>query len=75
MTWTHTYAWGAGPLGAGGPAGASDNPVRAALKGQRCRVLRRGSKRTVEIVTDGGWHGTTSERALRRIKTGDGERA
>lgn len=66
MTWTHTYRWSRGPLGAS-TTGAMDNPVRAALKGQRCRILATGSLGTVLIETDGGWKGTTSRRALRRI--------
>ena len=52
--WTHRYAWG-------------NNPVRAAIKGQRCRILARGSMGTVLIATEGGVRVTTSIRALRRL--------
>lgn len=37
--WTHTYAWG-------------NNPVRAALKGRRCRVLSSGSRMTVLLEVE-----------------------
>jgi len=68
VEWTHRYSWRSGPPGAGGPAAFNDNPVRAALCGQRCRILARDPRcGTVLIVTDGGWTGTTSLRALRRL--------
>lgn len=44
-----------------------DNPVRARLKGRRCRVLARGSKGTVLAqFLDTGERVTCSFRALRR---------
>lgn len=67
MTFTHVYHWSKGPLGAGGPDGAMDNPVRAALRGQRCCIVAGGSLGTVCIETERGWVGTTSRRALRRL--------
>lgn len=52
--WTHRYAWG-------------NNPVRAAIKGQRCRVLARGALGTVLVITEDGTQVTTALRALRRL--------
>jgi hypothetical protein len=51
---THRYAWG-------------NNPVRAAVKDQRCRIVAQGSLGTVLIVTEDGTRLTTSRRALRRL--------
>lgn len=52
--WTHRYVWG-------------NNAVRAAVKGQRCRVLATGAMGTVDVVTEDGTRLLTSRRALRRL--------
>jgi len=52
---TYVYFWG-------------NNPVRAALKGRRCRLLVSGARNTVLIeMCDTGERVTTSRRALRKL--------
>ena len=56
----YVYAWGAGPFG--------PNPVRAARKGQRCRVLIRSRRmRSVLLQFEDGDLLITSARAVRRV--------
>jgi hypothetical protein len=51
---TYLYAWG-------------NNPVRATLKGRKCKLLATGTRNTVLIeMVDTGERVTTSRRALRR---------
>ena len=52
MTW-YRYAWG-------------NNPVRATLKGRRCRILASGTRNTVAVEFEDGTRVTTSRRALRK---------
>lgn len=60
-TFDRVYAWGAGPHGA-------PNPVRAAWKGRRCRVLAAGAMGSVLIERDDGARMVTSRRAVRRVR-------
>lgn len=53
--WTHRYHW-------------ANNETRAAIKGERCLVERRGARGTVLILTESGKRMTTSLRGLRRIR-------
>lgn len=52
-TYPYVFAWG-------------NNPVRAALKGRRCRIVASGAMSTVMIEFQDGQRVTTSRRALRR---------
>lgn len=46
-----------------------DNPVRAALKGRKCRLIATGTRNTVLIeMADTGERVTTGRRALRKAK-------
>lgn len=54
MTWTHTFAWG-------------NNPKRALLKGQCCRILAAGKLASVMIELGSGAREIVSRRALRKI--------
>ena len=51
----YTYVWG-------------NNPVRAKLKGRKCRVLVRGKMNSCLVEFENGKKVTISSRALRRIK-------
>ena len=51
---THTYRWG-------------NNPVRAALKGRRCRILASGKLGSILVEFEDGSRYITSRRAVRRI--------
>ena len=56
---TYFYAWG-------------NNPVRAALKGRKCKLLATGTRNTVLIeMCDTGERVTTSRRALRKTNSGN----
>lgn len=50
----YTYVWG-------------NNPVRAKLKGKKCKVLVWGKMNSVLIEFENGEQVTTSRNALRRI--------
>jgi len=53
---TYLYSW-------------ANNPVRAALKGRKCKLLATGTRNTVLIeMCDTGERVTTSRRALRKEK-------
>ena len=46
-----------------------NNPVRAKLKGRRCKVIARGKMRTCTVkFLDTGEVVSTSQRALRNVK-------
>lgn len=51
----YVYAWG-------------NNTVRAALKGQRCRIVTTGSMGTALLEFEDGRRVVTSRRAVRRGK-------
>lgn len=51
---THFYSWG-------------NNPKRQTLKGRPCRVLARGTMRSVLVEFENGQKEVVSIRALRRI--------
>ena len=44
-----------------------DNPVRAARKGQRCRVVVRGKMNSVLVEFEDGFTMVTSGNALRKV--------
>ena len=46
-----------------------NNPVRARMKGKRCRIIARGKMNTVLIQTEGGEYYTTSRYAFRKQQT------
>ena len=55
MVTVYKYAWG-------------NNPVRAALKGRKCKLIATGTRNTVLIeMADTGERVTTSRRALRKL--------
>jgi hypothetical protein len=51
----YTYAWG-------------NNPVRAKLKGRRCRVIVRGKMNSCLLEFESGEMTVTSRNAIRRVK-------
>jgi len=56
--WPYRYAWG-------------NNPVRARLKGKRCRILKTGRRMSVMVEFEDGTKVVTSRRALRKEQTDD----
>lgn len=53
MTFPYTYTWG-------------NNEKRATYKGRRCRILARGTMRSVLIEFENGERTVSSVRSLRR---------
>lgn len=53
MKFPYRYAWG-------------NNPVRAKLKGKRCRLLASGTMNTVALKFEDGMRVISSRRALRK---------
>ena len=58
---THWFSWKRGGL-------MRDNPRRAALYGQRCRILARGKMNSVMVAWESGGWDIVDWQALRRIK-------
>ena len=54
VTYDHIYRWG-------------NNSIRAARKGQRCRVIARGAMRSVLVEFEDGHRMVTSARAVSRL--------
>lgn len=54
MTYPLIYAWG-------------NNPVRAELKGRRCRMVCRGAMNSCLIEFEDGTRVVTSRNAVRRV--------
>lgn len=52
---THIYHWG-------------NNPVRAKLKGRRCRIVASGTMSTVLLEFEDGELVTSSRRSIRKIR-------
>ena len=52
----YRYAWG-------------NNPLRASLKGRRCRIFAVASRNSVGVEFEDGFRVVTSRRALRKVKS------